>query len=476
MLLLLLLVAQLSYVQVVRATQLSKDPTNFRVTQRDFIRRRGQILTIDGVIIAESMPSNDQLKLQRVYPHGKLYAHITGFYSLLYNATGVEKFYNDQLLGNNNPNVSGIDALFGPDPTRNVRLTIDSIAQQAAARELRGRRGSVVVLDTRTGGIVAMYSNPTFDPNLISDHNDTHAKEAFDGLTADPTNPMRSRATGRRYPPGSTFKVVTTAIAFDAGIATPESTFPILHQLNLPLNGGTLSNFNNVSCGGQLKFAFQQSCNVVFGQLGLTLGETLASGGERFGLNHDAPPLDIAPKIDGSLGAIPGTFQRSQPLFARDAIGQADTQTTPLEMALVAESVATGGTMLVPHFLAQVEDPTHPNPSAPQASAKIWRSVMQPSTASALNALMQTVVQSGTGTEAQIPGIVVAGKTGTAQTGIAGKSPHAWFIGFAPAQAPRYAIAVMVENGGGFGDNATGGKVAAPIAREVLRALFAKRS
>ena len=469
---LLALIAQLTYVQVVRAEQLTADPQNFRVSERDFARSRGKILTADGVVLAESIPTDDLLKFQRVYAHGDTYAHITGYQSLLYGSTGVERVYDDALLGKTiQITVGNVDALFERDPTLDVRLTVQSAAQEAAKNALAGRRGSVVVLDTQTGGIVAMYSNPSYDPNRIASHNDTKARSAFNELVADDTNPMQNKSTREIYPPGSTFKVVTTAIALDKGIVTPETPFPKLSSLRLPLSDRTLSNFGGSTCGGPLREAFRQSCNTVFAQMGLDLGEDLATGGERFGLNSSGPPLDDSPRPVGSIGALPGTFKSKQPQFALDAIGQGDTATTPLEMALVAQAVATGGNMLVPHFLARIEDPKRPNPSAPSQGSKVWRSVMTPTTAAQINEMMQSVVRDGTGTAAQIPGIVVAGKTGTAQTR-KGASPHAWFIGFAPAAAPRYAIAVLVENGGGAGDNATGGRVAAPIAREVLRNIF----
>ncbi len=474
MAMLMALIAQLTYVQIVRAKQLSRDPANFRVSERDYVRARGEILTIDGVVIAKSIPSNDVLKFRRIYPQGTLYAIATGFQSLLYGATGTERVYNDTLLGRKIPvELNHLDSILRRDNTQNVRLTIDSVAQTAARTALGNRRGSVVVLDTQTGGIVAMYSNPTYDPNRLSDHNDKRAKAAYTQLIGDPSNPMLNRTTRELYPPGSTFKVVTSAVAIDAGIVTPDTPFPFKRTLQLPLNGGTIRNFGGSSCGGTLSQGLRDSCNTTFGQLGLDLGERLALGGERFGLNGDGPPLDDSPRPVGSRGALPGTYKASQPEFARDAIGQAQTSVTPLEMALVAEAVATGGRMLVPHLLARVEDPNRVDPNSPMQAPTTWRTVMEPATAAELNTMMQAVVQSGTGTAARIPGMQVAGKTGTAQTR-KGAAPHAWFIGFAPAQAPRYAIAVLVEHGGGQGDNATGGKVAAPIARDVLRAIFTK--
>ena len=473
--LLLALIAQLSYLQLIRADKLTSDPRNFRVTRRDISRPRGAIITVDGVVIARTTPVKDDLKFQRTYPQGPLYAHITGFQSLLYGTSGLERSYDDALFGRNiEARLDDLSALLTPNTTSNVRLTVDSVAQNAAANALRGRRGSIVVLDTRTGGVVAMYSNPTFDPNRIATHNDVAARKAYNQLTADPTNPMLWRAARELFPPGSTFKVVSTAIALDAQLVTPDTPFPVLRELDLPLTTRTLSNFGGASCGGPLRDSFRKSCNTAFGQIGLDLGEQLVTGTERFGLNSSAPPFDWSPGIVSSRGPLPGTFEKEQPQFALDAIGQGDIAVTPLHMALVAESVATGGIMRKPHLMSSIEDPNAPGTAIATASPTTWRTVMKPDTAATLNEFMQLVVSNGTGTAAQLPGITVAGKTGTAQTR-KGNAPHAWFIGFAPAQAPKYAIAVLIENDNNQNFEATGGKIAAPVARDVLAALFGAR-
>lgn len=471
--LLLLLVGQLTYLQVVRSDELANDPRNFRVTRREVRHARGLIITADGVVVAKSVPSHDDLVWDRVYPHGPLYAHITGYQSLIYGTTGIERTYNDVLLGRElTAGPAGLDSLLQKDAVQNVRLTVSAVAQEAAAQALRDREGSVVVLDVNTGGIVAMYSNPTYDPNQITDHNITQARNEYSRLTKDPTNPMLSRAYRQIFPPGSTFKVVTAAAGLERGVATADTRYPVIRQLALPQNGGTVSNFGKHLCGGTLADSLRLSCNTSFAQLGLDLGNGLASTSTVFGFESDAPPLDIAPGPARSRGPIPGTFQHLQPLFARDAIGQADVLASPLLMALVAESVATGGTMLTPHLLAQVEDSD--TTVARTAPVQAWRRVMSRITAEALSAMMQSVVANGTGTAARIPGIAVAGKTGTSQT-IKGRAPHAWFIGFAPANAPKYAVAVIVEHGGDVGNEATGGRVAAPVARDVLQALLTPR-
>jgi len=473
--LLAVLVGQLTYVHLVRAEDLNADPANIRLVLRDFARGRGPIVTADGVIIARTVLVDDEIGFQREYPFRSLYAHITGFQSLRYGLTGVERTYDSVLLGRTlDLQFGDIGSIFtAEDPEGTLRLTIDSEAQTIARDALGRRRGSVVVLDTRTGGIVAMYSNPSYDPNLIATHDANAAGAFFDAFNEDPSNPMRSRAYRDRFPSGSTFKIVTTGIALDAGVATPERVFPQLTELDLPLTDRTLSNFGGNRCGGTLAESFRDSCNTTFGRLGLDLGEQLAAGIERYGLNVSTPPLDLDPEMVRSIGPEQGTFKAEAPLFAQAAIGQGAIAVTPLEMAMIVQAVANGGQMLVPHVMAEIENERAEivDRFAPQR----FTTAMTPATAAAITEMMVDVVNNGTGTAAQIPGIQVAGKTGTAQLGDRTKAPHAWFVGFAPAATPRYAIAVIVENGGDLGSEATGGRIAAPIAQQVLSTILSQQ-
>jgi peptidoglycan glycosyltransferase len=287
-------------------------------------------------------------------------------------------------------------------------------------------------------------------------------------LLADPNNPELARAWRERYPAGSTFKVVTAALALEAGIAPPTRLFQPRKTLTLPQTTNTLENFGGETCGGNLEESFTVSCNTTFGQLGLDLGERFASGIEQFGLNTAPPPSDVNPSVVRSVGPARGSFKDNQPVFAQAAIGQNQIEVTPLEMAMIAASVGNGGEMMVPHVVTEVRDAE--NRTVRRIRPKVWRRAMQPATASTLTQYMVDVVQKGTGTAAQIPGVQVAGKTGTAQ--VPGKPPHAWFIAFAPANNPVYAVAVLVENGGNMGNEATGGRVAAPIAAQMLRVLL----
>lgn len=472
--LLLLLVGQLTYLQVVDADNLKNNPLNVRKILDDFNRPRGQILTSDGAIVATSTPTTGgDFKYQRTYPLGDLFAQISGYQSFVVGNTGVEASYNNVLTGHDvGLQLSDIGGLFtGKDKTGNVVLSISQQAQQAARDALEGQRGSVVAIDVRTGEIVAMFSNPTYDPNVMAGHDTQAVQAAFNALSQDPTNPALPRAYREIYPPGSSFKIITSAGALDTGLATPFDPFyPVVTQIPLPNSGGqSLSNFGGELCGGNLTESLVHSCNTTFGQIGLDLGNALVPAINNCGVGVGPPPLDLSPGAVGSAGPAAGTFQSDQPGFAKAAIGQQDVAVTPLEMALAAAGIANGGVIMAPHVVHEIQDSD--GATVKTIENKPWKTCITPQNARALTDMMVQVVQRGTGTGAQIPGITVAGKTGTAQN--AGTAPHAWFVAFAPAENPRYAISVIVENGGkSGGDDATGGAIAAPIAKQVLEVLL----
>lgn len=469
--LLLVLVGQLTYLQIVDADRLDHDPRNLRSVLRDFNRPRGEIVAADGEVLARSEPSDDgtEFEYQRVYPFGGLTAQVVGYQSFVVGNTGIERTYNRELAGRDLNLRSLGDILRGKETTGTVVLAMRASVQRAAAEALGDQRGSVVVLDVATGGIVAMYSNPTFDPQPLAGHDTKAVADFFAALSADPAKPNLPRAFREIYPPGSTFKVVTTAVAFDTGVATPTSEYPVLSELDLPLTTNTLENFGGQTCGGTVFESFVQSCNTTFGAIGLQLGDRFPQGMARFGVGDDPPPLDVDPGAVASTGLAGTSFATDAPLFAFAGIGQGPVATTPLTMAMVAAAVANGGVMMEPHAAVEIRSPD--GDVLERIEPKPWRTVMSAATAQALTAMMRAVVERGTGTRARIPGVPVAGKTGTAQA--SSGAPHAWFLGFAPADAPRYAVAVLVENGGSLGSEATGGAVAAPIAAAVLQAALA---
>jgi peptidoglycan glycosyltransferase len=488
------LIAQVTYLQIVRADSLKNDPNNIRVFLRDYTRPRGLIVTADGTVLARSEKTNDDLKQIRVYPPqtASLFAHVVGYQAVNLGNTGVEAKYNDQLVGRDfHVSIDNLSDFFsGKDTRGNVVLTMTLKAQQLAAAGLGGQRGSVVVLDVKTGAILAAYSNPTFDPNPLASHNTASAGAYFQALNADPTKPALARAWREIFAPGSTFKVVTTSVGLES-VLNPHSpsppgppyrltvdspSYPVESELDLPQTNRQLHNFGDAKCGGTLAQSFRVSCNTTFAQIGLDLGNTFAAGIERFGVSTTPPNTDLRPNVVGSIGPDPGQFELNQAGFAQAAIGQgagnATVAVTPMAMAMVAQSVANGGVMMTPHVLGHVENTDGEEVRGTRYDPHQYRKSMEPSTAATVRDLMVDVVNNGTGKRAQIPGIQVAGKTGTAQ--VQGKQAHAWFVGFAPADAPQYAIAVLVENGGSSsgGDNATGGRVAAPIAAQVLGGLL----
>jgi len=436
-------------------------------------RARGEILTADGTVVAQSLPTTGDFKYVRYYPQGALFAHTAGYQSFvdLVGSTGIESSYNDVLTGQDTSlqlnDIGGV--LTGKSTTNNVVLSLTEAAQKAAETALKNQRGSVVALDVKTGAVLAMYSNPTFNPNGLSVHNTQIVQTTFNQINSG-DKPALQRAYRDRYSPGSTFKVVTSKSAIEAGLATPDDpVFPELDGFPIPGTNTTLGNFGGGSCGGTLRSSLVNSCNATFAALGYQLGSAFTPAMEQCGINS-APPIDLSPSAVASVGPLAGA---NQPRFALAGIGQGDVFTSPLQMALIAESIANGGKILEPHVVKEIQNSQGKTVRA--VATKEWKTCMSPTTAQSLTSMMVDVVNQGTGTAASLAdqGVTVAGKTGTAQTGVAGENPHAWFIAFAPAEAPRFAIAVIIEHGGDFGSEATGGHVAAPIAKEVLQSLLA---
>ena len=478
MFLMVVLIGQLTYLQLIDASDLNNDPRNIRSAIRRYTRPRGEIRSADGVVLARSVATDDpEIRRKRVYeagdPPGTLFAHVTGYSSFLRDPTGVEARYNADLTGA----TLGLDpSAFGSskDLTNSVELSIDSRLQQIARDALgKDQNGAVVLIDARTGAIKAFWANPSYDPNSLASLDGTEVNAAWDFLLALPSEPLLSRAYRVLYPPGSTFKIVTTALALESGVTT-STVFPTVRELTLPLTTSKLRNFGGQLCGGTLAESFRKSCNSTFGQLGLDLGESFVTGIHQFGFGtNEAPPIDLD-NAAASKGPAAGTFKTQAPTFAQAAIGQGDIATTPLHMALVASSVVNGGVMMKPHVVDRV---ARSDGSVDRTITDApWKTVMKPDTGTTLIQLMRSVVTNGTGTGAAIAGADVIGKTGTAEAGSG--DAHAWFVGAATSTTfdgiddgqPRYAVAVVVEHGGTVGNEATGGRVAAPIARQVLDA------
>lgn len=484
------LFARLNWVQVFGAEELTADPLNTRRVVRDFGQRRGNIVTSDGVVVAESVETEGRFARERQYPHGPLYAHVTGYFSFEFGATGVERTYNDELAGQSAEQrfESFFDFFGDGDTSADVVLTIDSQMQTAAAEALGERNGSVVALDPRTGAVLAYHSWPTYDPALVSTVDIGAARAAKVTYDSDPAVPLLTRAHREVFPPGSTFKVITTASALEHGRATPTSpVFETLVEYPLPLTNVTLRNFGGQPCGGDLATSLARSCNTSFAEIGAEyLGpELLTATAERFGFNETPPfdiPLAVASRFPNDYGiqlgesdvVPPAPIVEGSSLLAQAAIGQYDVRATPLQMALMTAGVANSGEIMEPHVMSEIRDVSDGELIQASTSA-LWRRAVSPDVAEVTADLMVGVVADGTATALQRPGLRVGAKTGTAQTNTeaATDDTHAWIVVFAgPENAPaEVVIAVMVEAVPGQGQQ-TGGGTAGPIAAAVLDAAF----
>jgi len=454
------LVLMLAYWQVYSREALANNPENGFQTQRSISSPRGLILAGDGeTVLAKSIkrPTPRGPVYDRVYPLGEPFSNVVGYWSTRYGATGIE-------IGNNSDlsSIAGepetLDDLInratgGPQPGNNVVLTIDPELQELAYQELSASstgRGSVVALNPQTGEILAMATSPSFDPNNID--------ENYPDLANDEDAPLVDRATQSLYPPGSVFKVITAAAALEAGVS-PEEKFFDSGAYELP--GYTVHNFQGKDYG-EVTFtrALAYSINVVFAKIAVTIvgADRLTEMALNFGFGDPYDDFPI-PVSGSSVNSLPPD-QWTTGTLAQTAFGQGEVQTNSFEMALIAAAIANDGKMVEPRIVREVRSPDgiildRPTPS-------ITRRALPADTAATLNEMMQQVIIQGGLTEAEIEGIKVAGKTGTAESG--NGLPHSWWITFAPADDPKIAMCVMIENGG------RADKGALPIAARLMRA------
>lgn len=463
---------QLNYLQVVRANSLDHNPHNGRAVVKEFDTPRGDIVAADGVTLAHSQATNDQFKYLRQYPQGALFSQLTGFFSFTYGSDGAERTYDKTLTGANANNrvPTNLGALkrilTATDKTQAITLTTSARMQLAAKNALGTKVGSVVAINPSTGGILAMYSNPSYDPNLLASHSTTQVTANRQALIAAPGNPLSPGGYRGRTFPGSTFKILTSAAVYDHNPSLATKTYPTLSALPLPQTTSQLHNFAGENCGGQLPALFTVSCNTGFGAVGLDLGAAnLYNEAHAFGFDQTVP-IDLPFSVQSSFPAV-STFTKDQPGIAYSAIGQQDVQSTPLEMAMVASGIANNGVIMTPHVLGHVTDSQGQTVST--YSPKPWLTATSPQTAAQVTKLMLSVVNDpkGTGGAGAIPGVQVAAKTGTAQTGT-GKI-DAWFAAFAPNPNPSIAVAVLLPDQPSANEY-QGGTIAAPIAKAVIQA------
>lgn len=465
------LLLNITYVQVIKADDYRTDPRNARVLLDEYSRQRGQI-SAGGTVLASSVATQDRYKYLRVYPTTpNAFAPVTGFYSMQYGSTGLEHA-KDELLNGSDSTLFGsrlVDMFSGRDPRGgNVVTTIDPTMQQVAYDQLssKGYTGSVVALEPSTGKILAMVSTPSYDPGTLAGHDGAQSTAAWDSLSNNPKQPMLNRAISQTYPPGSTFKVIVSSAALAHNIAKPEDQFTAAPNITLPGTTTTLENYNGTPCGSgptaSLYDAFRLSCNTAFAEVGMKVGaDNLRTEAAAFGIGqHHSIPMPVA---ESTVGPIANT-----PALAQSSIGQRDVAMTPLDNAVVAATIANGGVRMEPYVIDRTEGPDLSRLSTTEPVSN--GQTVSPEVASTVTNLMLASEKNTTGSGHTA--YQIASKTGTAEHGDDPRNtpPHAWYIAFAPAQNPKIAIAVIVENGGNRALAATGGSVAAPVARAVLDA------
>ncbi|MGP3960838.1 peptidoglycan D,D-transpeptidase FtsI family protein [Nonomuraea sp. 3N208] len=469
-----LLMINVNILQAVRAEELSSDSRNTRNYYARYAVERGRIVA-GGKVIAQSVETDSKrFKFAREYPDAKLYAHVTGFFSPE-SESAIEKSENDLLDGSSADLLlrRSID-LFTGEPTKgaNVEVTINPKAQKAAYDALRnsGKRGAVIALDPKTGAILAMVSLPTYDPTELSGTDKGKVFTRYDELAKEKSQPLLNRTVGQTYPPGSTFKVVTMAAYLeDDSSRGPDTTVDAPQRLPLPNTNISLPNYGGAACGSgsvTLTYALEKSCNTPFGKMGMELGyDKMNEQTERFGMGTQiAVPMSVA---DSDFGP-----KEDQAAVAMASIGQRSNRMTPLQMAMIAAGIANEGAVMKPYLVNKITDAK--GDTVDEAKPEELSEAVSSETAGKLRDMMVSVVNNGTANLAQVPGVQVAGKTGTAETAD-GQPPHAWFISFAPAEDPKVALAVIVESGAAnVGAEATGGHTAAPIAKAVLEAVLNK--
>ena len=475
------LFAMLNVVQVGQKEALNANPQNNRQTIRDFNRMRGAIVTADGTVVARSVPTtgDSQFKYQREYPTGELFSNITGYYTYSFGSSQLEKTQNDVLMGDTTQ--QKVDSVLGgADNSGSVQLTLRADVQRIAAQALGGREGTVVVMNPTTGAIIAMVSYPWYNPNQVATHDSKAAENVFNFLNNTPGKPLLANAYQENYMPGSAFKVITTGIALENGFTSLDRSWPNEREWVPPQTEDPIQNYGGSSCGGSMVQVFYRSCNIPFAQLATEMGpQMMTDGVARWGIGEPVPidlPGAAASSYCGNVTPCDaGFFENQLPLNSIGGFGQGNDLMVPLHMCMVAATVANGGRMMTPY----VVDATlkHDGSVLKRTAPTVWKTPISPITASTLSTLMVGVVNQGTGTAMQLDGgIQAAAKTGTAQLNFVEGEPqrsHAWIIGFAPVEAPQYAVAVILKGTTDEISAGTGGKLAGPIAKTVLDYLFA---
>ncbi|HTN55182.1 MAG TPA: penicillin-binding protein 2 [Microbacterium sp.] len=461
-----------SWIQVVDADNLAQNPANTRTRLDSYQIQRGSII-VDGSAIVTSVATNDRYQYQRVYTDGAMWAPVTGYFNpALQSSTGIERALNADLSGTgSNAFFAEIERILSGQPQQgfSVKLTLNAKAQRAAWDALQGLQGAVVAIEPATGRILAMVSTPSFDTNALASHDSTAVNAEHDRLAADPAKPLYNRAiAGNLNPPGSTFKVVVAAAALASGDWTLESTLPNPARYTLPGSTNQVSNAWGGTCGEgattTLAEALKRSCNIPMAELAVEVGDkAIREMAEKFGFNSE-----FELPLEATASSYPRGLDDAQ--TALTGFGQGQVTATPLQMAMVAAGVANDGAVMKPRMVDAVigdDFAVHT-----QYTDEAFDQVLSAAQAEALSAVLVEGVDSGAATGARIDGVDVAGKTGTAENG---SNPYTlWFTGFAPAENPKVAVAVVVEDGGGRGQSGSGNAIAAPIAKKVIEAVLGR--
>ncbi|MCC2594588.1 penicillin-binding protein 2 [Tessaracoccus sp. OS52] len=457
------LLANLTYISVVASEDLQAHPRNRRVRDAEFAQNRGAILVGNQPIAVTTRSDSTAFPWARTYPEGPLWSAITGWYSYDYGRSNLEQQYNEEMSGTGSVQAVGrvLDVLAGRMPQgANISTTLNARAQGAAVGALGDQQGAAVAINYETGEILALASTPTYDPNLLSTLDLTAERDAWDELLNASSEPLKNRAVREVYPPGSTFKLVTAAAALEAGL-TKDTVLDAPRSLPLPNSNSTMGNSTN--CGGTevtLEQAMKTSCNTAFGTLGMQVGgEALQDMAQAFGFN-----TDLGLDLPSAQSRFPDELDEAQ--TALSSIGQFDVAASPLQMLMVAAAIANDGVLMQPHIVKEVTS-RDLRVLESQGPTELARPISAES-ARQLQEMMVATVADGTGRPAQVSGLTIGGKTGTAESDPS-RPNYAWFVGY--AEDPKVAIVAFVQSTDVEPDDISGGRVAAPIFTAIMEAL-----
>ncbi|MFT4282568.1 peptidoglycan D,D-transpeptidase FtsI family protein [Microbacterium sp.] len=467
------LLGAVSWIQVVAANELQANPHNKRALFDSYDVQRGSIFA-GSEVIAASEPSDDVYSWLRTYPDAQMWAPVTGYFNPELNSrTGLESAMNGPLAGTGSSQfLARIERIVSGQPPRgsDVITTIDPSLQKVAYDAIKKYQGAVIAMEPDTGRILAMATSPSFDTNLLAAHNSKSVNEEFDRLNADRTKPLYNRAIGGDLdPPGSTFKLVMVSAALASGKFTPESTFDNPATWTLPGTSTKIHNFDRGTCGPGKKVtladALRLSCNIPMAQLAVALGtDAIRAEAEKYGFN-----TSFELPLSSTASVYPQGFDPAQ--TALSGFGQSDVRATPLQMAMVSAGIANDGVVMNPRLVDSVVAPDLTVQE--RFDNTEFGRALTPEQADTLTQLMIANVSDGAASGARIDGVDIAGKTGTAEHN-PGDPYTLWFTGFAPAENPEVVVAVMVQDGGGLGQNGTSNGIAAPIAKKVIEAVLSE--